>query len=253
MKKMFYLITAGILLLNISCKDDTIINPPQNNKDYFPAKVGSKFTYNLVVDTNYSLSGVRISDVTNTSTISGTEYFVQVDSVIIERTLSLDTTYFRKSNSGVFYYTDTTGLGDLIPDSLRNVLRIDNESRLLFFPLQLNQTWPVYQIDITVGGVPVFSPLKTSARVLEALQLTLVRRDTQYTIDVYKIEYKLEVQLDPQGSVERFFAYGYVAENIGFVKWEGEAFVLSLIRGGRIDLSSASGFIKEELINYFIQ
>lgn len=252
MKKIFYLITATILLISISCKDNIIVDPGQNNKDYFPAKVGSKFTYSLMIDSSFILNGARISDVTSTSTIAGTEYFVQVDSVIIERALSLDTSYFRKSNTGVFYYTDTTGLGSLIPDSLRNALRIDNESRLLFFPLQLNQTWPVYQIDITVGGVPVFSPLKTSAKVLEALQLTLALRDTQYTIDVYKIEYKLEIQLDPQGSVERFFAYGYVAENIGFVKWEGEAFVLSLIRGGRIDLSSTSGFIKEELINYFI-
>ncbi len=252
MKKIFYLIIASIIIINFSCKDNVIVDPPQANKDYFPSKIGSKFTYSLVVDTNLSLSGARISDVTSLTSISGTEYFIQIDSVIIERTLSIDTSYFRKSNSGVFYYTDTTGLNEFIPDSLSNLLRIDNESRLLFFPIQINQTWPVYQIDITLGGVPFFSPVKTSAKVLEVLQLTIANRDSQYTINAYKIEYKLEIQIDPQGPVERFFAYGYLAENIGFVKWEGEAFVLNLLRGGRLDLNSTSGFILEELRSYFI-
>lgn len=252
MKKIFYLMVVSSLLITYSCKDDSIINPPDDIKDYFPAKVGSKFTYSLTLDSNLVLSGARISDITGVDNINGTEYFIQVDSIIIERTLSLDTTYFRKSSTGVFYYTDTTGLGQLIPDSLRNSLRIDTESRLLFLPLQLNQTWPVYQIDITVGGIPVFSPIKTSAKVLGTEQLTVATRDSQYTIDVYKIEYKLEIQIDPLGSAENFYAYGYIGENIGFVKWEGESFVLNLIRGGRLDLSLTSTYVLEELRNYFI-
>lgn len=252
MKKVFHFFILVLLTISYSCKDDTIVNPPVDTKDYFPAKEGAKFIYNLVIDSAFYLGGVRISDVTNSISIAGTQYFVQIDSVIIERSLSIDTTYFRKSNTGVFYYIDTTGLGQLIPDSLRNSLRIDSESRLLFFPLRLNQIWPVYQIDITVGGIPVFSPLKTSAKVLEAQKLTVVFRDSQYTIDVYKVEYKLEVQLDTQGSIERFFAYGYIAENIGFVKWEGESFVLNLIRGRRLDLSLTSYYLLEELRSYFI-
>lgn len=252
MKNIFSLLVTGILLVSISCKDNNIINPPIDNKDYFPAKVGAKYVYNLTIDTSLVLNGARISDVANTTIISGTEYFVQIDSVIIESALTLDTTYFRKSNTGVFYFVDTTGLGILVPDSLRNLLKVDTESRLLFFPLQLNQTWPVYQIDITLGGIPIFSPVKTSAKVLGIQQLTVAFRGSQQTIDVYKIEYKLEVQLDPQTPAESFYAYGYIAENIGFVKWEGESFVLNLIRGGRLDLSFPSGFYTEVLNNYFI-
>lgn len=252
MKNILSLLVAGILLAGISCKDNDIINPPIDNKDYFPAKVGAKYIYNLTIDTSLVLNGARIYDVINTTTISGTEYFVQIDSVIIEMALTLDTTFFRKSNTGTFYFVDTTGLGILVPDSLRNLLKVDTESRLLFFPLQLNQTWPVYQIDITVGGIPIFSPVKTSAKVLGIQQLTVSFRGSQQTIDVYKIEYKLEVQLDPQAPAENFYAYGYIAENIGFVKWEGESFVLNLIRGGRLDLSFPSGFYTEVLNNYFI-
>lgn len=252
MKNIFSILIAGIILFSISCKDNNIVNPPIDNKDYFPAKVGAKYVYNLTIDTSLVLNGARISDVVNTTTISGTDYFVQIDSVIIERVLTLDTAYFRKSNTGVFFYVDTTGLTTLIPDSIRNSLRIDIESRLLFFPIQVNQTWPVYQIDITLGGIPIFSPVKTSAKVLETQQLTVNFRGSQQTIDVYKIEYKLEVQLDPRTPAESFYAYGYIAENIGFVKWEGESFVLNLIRGGRLDLTFPSGFYTELLNDYFI-
>ncbi|MCX8105880.1 MAG: hypothetical protein N3D80_08440, partial [Ignavibacterium album] len=101
-------------------------------------------------------------------------------------------------------------------------------------------------------GIPIFSPVKTSAKVLGIQQLTVSFRGLQQTIDVYKIEYKLEVQLDPQSPAESFYAYGYIAENIGFVKWEGESFVLNLIRGERLDLSFPSGFYTEVLNYYFI-
>ncbi len=252
MKKVFYLIVSFLLVINYSCKDETIVNPPADNKDYFPAKVGAKFNYILSTDSSFFLSGSRISDITNTTLIAGTEYFIQIDSVIFEMALTLDTTYFRKSNTGVFYYSDTTGLSELIPDSLINLLRIDNESRLLFFPLQVNQTWPVYQIDFLVGGVPVFSPVKTSAKVIEAMPLNIALVDSQFTVEVLKIEYKLEVQLNPQGPVERYFAYGYIAENIGFVKWEGETIVLNLIRGGRIDTISPGLYRFEKLNKYYI-
>jgi len=252
MKIIFYSLVIGVIIFTFSCSEDKLVNPPSEVKDYFPAKVGAKFIYSLTSGSNFVISGARISDITGSQNIKGTEYFVQIDSVILERELTLDTTYFRKSNSGVFYYIDTTGLGVLIPDSLRNSLRIDEESRLLFFPIQLNQTWPVFQIDITLGGIPVFTPLKTSAKVLETQQLTLAFRDTMLTMEVYKIEYKLELKLDPQGSTESFIAYGYIAENIGFVKWEGESFVLNLIRGGRLDLSLTSTYILEQLQGYLI-
>ncbi|AFH50056.1 Hypothetical protein IALB_2353 [Ignavibacterium album JCM 16511] len=252
MKNNNYLFIILSLIVLYSCKDNVIVDPPAVDKEYFPAKTGAKFTYSLTIDSNLVLSGAKISDIIGLQSISGTEYFIQIDSIIIERALTLDTAYFRKSNTGVFYYTDTTGLGQLIPDTLRNALRIDNESRLLFFPLRLNQTWPVYQIDITVGGIPVFSPVKTNAKISGKEQLTMAIRDSQYTIDVFKIEYKVEVQLDPQGASESFYAYGYIAENIGFVKWEGESFVINLIRGGRLDLSLTSTYMLEELRNYFI-
>lgn len=252
MRKFFYFVFASLLAIVYACNEETIVNTPADNKDYFPAKEGSKFIYDLVIDSSLNLNGVRVLDIIGTTKISGTDYFIEIDSLLVESSLSVDTNYFRKSNTGVFYYSDTTGISELVPDSLVNLLRIDSECRLLFFPLQINQTWPVFQIDISVGGIPVFSPVKVNARVIESQQINIAFRDTQYIAEVFKIEYKMEVQLDPQGSSESLIAYGYITENIGFIKWEGESFLISLIRGGKIDLNATTGLITEELRSYFI-
>ena len=163
-----------------------------------------------------------------------------------------DTTYFRKSSTGVFYYIDTTGVSAFIPDSVRNQLSIDTESRLLFLPLTLNQIWPVYEVNFTLGGVPVYSLIKISAKVIDSYMLTKTFRDSSITRLVNKIRYDLDVQLSPTSPKETFTAYGYTMDGIGFIKWEGETLVLSLIRGGMLDFSGtiSSSFVTEELLEY---
>lgn len=252
MKKLISLLTIIILFAIIGCKEESIVAPPSESDDFFPLKSSARYSYNFYYDTNPELIGSKVITVENAININGTEYFTELDSSVFERALNIDTAYFRKSNTGVFYYIDTTGISVFIPDSIRNQLEIDIESRLLFFPLSLNQTWPVYEVNFTLGGVPVYSLIKISAKVVDSYLLTRAFTDSSITRLVNKIRYDMDVQLSPTSPKETFTAYGYTMNGIGFIKWEGETLVLSLIRGGMLDFSGTitSSFVTEELLTY---
>lgn len=254
MKKLTSYLTIIILFAIIGCKEESVISPPSENYDFFPLKSDAKYFYNFYYGANPGLNGSKIVTVENTVNINGTEYFTEIDSAVFERALTIDTTYFRKSRTGVFYFIDTTGVSAFIPDSIRNQLSIDTESRLLFFPLALNQTWPVYEVNFTLGGVPVYSLLKISAKVVDSYMLTRTFRDSSVTRLVNKIKYDMDVQISPTSPKETFTACGHTMDGIGFIKWEGDTLVLALIRGGMLDFSGtiSSSFITEELVSFSI-
>ncbi|WP_337865117.1 hypothetical protein [Ignavibacterium sp.] len=254
MKKIIKYFSLIILLILVSCKENSVVNPPSGNLDFFPAKAEAKYSFNFYYVLNPGLNGTKFISIGNLNNINGTEYFAETDSSIFERTITVDTTFFRKSKTGVFYFIDTTGVSEFIPDSIRNSLSIDTESRLLFFPLTINQTWPVYQVDVTFSGVPVYSIIKISAKVIDSYLLTKTFRDSSITKLVNKIQYDMDVQLSPTSPKETFTAFGYTMDGIGFIKWEGDTLVLDLIRGGRLNFTGTitSSTVVEELTNYFI-
>lgn len=253
MRKHISYLTLITLFLIIGCKEESVITPPSESYDFFPLKSGAKYFYNFYYDIDPGLNGWKVITVENTLNINGTEYFTEIDSAVFERSLTIDTTYFRKSRTGVFYFIDTTGVSAFIPDSIRNQLSIDTESRLLFFPLALNQTWPVYEVNFTLGGVPVYSLLKISAKVVDSYMLTRTFLDSSITRLVNKIRYDMDVQLSPTSPNETFTAYGHTMDGIGFIKWEGDTLVLALVRGGMLDFSGtiSSSFVTEELVSFF--
>ncbi|MGQ9798910.1 MAG: hypothetical protein ACUVRG_06405 [Ignavibacterium sp.] len=252
MKKLISYLTILILFAIIGCKEESVITPPSESYDFFPLKSGSRYLYNFYYDANSELIGSKAITIENTTNINGTEYFIEIDSAVFDRALTIDTTYFRKSRTGVFYFIDTTGVSAFIPDSIRNQLSIDTESRLLFLPLALNQTWPVYEVNFALGGIPVYSIIKISAKVVDSYMFTQTFKDSSVTRLVNKIRYDMDVQLSPTSPKETFTAYGYTMDGIGFIKWEGETLVLSLIRGGMLDFSGtiSSSFVTEELLDY---
>jgi hypothetical protein len=255
MKKLSSYILFFMFIALISCKEDTVTNPPSDNSDFFPAKVGSKYYYNFYFYVNPALNGGKTISIVDTTNILGTPYFEEIDSLIFDRSLTVDTTFFRKSRTGIFYFIDTTGVSEFIPDSIRNQLSIDTESRLLFFPLTLNQTWPVYQVDITFSGVPIFSIVKIIAKVVDSYQLTRTFRDSSITRTVNKIKYDMDIQLSPTSPKETYTAFGHTMDGVGFIKWEGEEFVLNLIRGGKLNFTGTitSSVVFEELVSYSIR
>jgi hypothetical protein len=256
MKKFFvFVIISLTIILFISCKEEQATNPPVENIENFPSQAGTQYNYNLTFDTSNQVNGIRKSRILSQSLGKNYNgkviiYQPQVDSVSYQSNVLVDTSYFRKTSSGVFYFIDTTGISQIVPDTLRSLLTVDTESRILFFPLSLNQTWPVYQIDIKIAGVPVFSPLRAYAKVIDTYKLDLVLRNSQKTFNVYKIEYNLDIQFSPESQIERQTAIAHFATGLGFIKWEGQSSVINLVRGST--LVYPSDVVIEELTTYNI-
>jgi hypothetical protein len=224
--------------------------------DIYPSKPGTNYRFSVTYGITNPVFGTRKSyfiDKSNNKTLSNASlsiYSPQVDSIIYSNNLLVDTTYFRKTSSGVFYYIDTTGFSLLIPDSLKPYLRVDTESRALFFPLSLNQSWPVYQIDIQIVGIPIFSPIKAFAKVTDSYKMDFVFRNSTISANVYKIDYTMEIQLSPEGQVEKQMASALFAVGIGFIKWDGQGSVINLVRGTTLNFPSEN--VLEEMTSYFI-
>lgn len=144
MKKILFLIFLAIIsLFIISCKNNT--SEPLllfSIDDFFPNKNLTLYKYNVQVSdsTGFIFGGLHIINYKTETVLEGTTYQVEQDTFHLDRSILIKKYYFRKSDSGVFYFADTSGFALMIPDSLKQYLKMDKEFRLLFTPLSINQS-----------------------------------------------------------------------------------------------------------------
>jgi len=224
---------TGILTLTFNvCSNEEINDPPDDNPpaDYFPNSDGTNYTYDVVqVDSaGVVQNGLRFS-----------LYFGD------------GTSYFRKTSTGVFYFADTTGFSEIVPDSLAPFLSTPSESRALLFPLAEGSFWPVFRVTVTDQQVS-FSPLVVNGVFAgtETLTLHLLSGDTD--VDAIKVKYTFSLQEEPSQPPQVMNAYAWFAEDIGIVKLEGKAVLINLLVGG-VDFSDTTTTITQSLIDFEIQ
>lgn len=221
-------------LLYITACKEAITDPPAeiNNKNFFPNIEGSYYSYNISVfdSTGQINSGTRSSYFQGDTIIEQTPYQRKIDSLDLNGNLLMSNIYLRKSQNGVFAFFDTTGFTSIVPDSLRNLLSVNTEYRLLYFPLSVAQTWPVYNVSINLG-VSRIDIVNINAEVIENDSITISFRDTTITREVFKIKLKMEIITDIDLTTVTYNATAWIAEDTGFYKWEGDAELLNFISG----------------------
>jgi hypothetical protein len=229
-KILFLIVTV---LFVSGCKE-AITEPPveEDSRNFFPNTDGSYFFYNVAVfdSTGQIQSGTRKSYLQGQTTLQQTPYQVRIDSLELNGNLAVSNSYLRKSINGVFAYFDTTGLTAIVPDSLRNLITLSTEYRLLYFPFSINQTWPVYNVSIDLG-ISRIDVVKISAVVIEKDSITIAFRDTSITKELYKIQYDMTIITGLDLTTENYKAFAWIAEDTGFFKWEGDAELLSFFLG----------------------
>ena len=242
-----------VTLLFVSACKEAITEPPadMDNRNFFPNTDGSYFFYNVAVfdSTGQIHSGARKSYLQSDTTLQQTPYQVRIDSLELNGIISVSNSYLRKSANGVFAYFDTTGVSAIVPDSLRNLLTISTEYRLLYFPLSINQTWPVYNVSIDLG-ISRIDVVKISADVIEKNSITIAFRDTSITKEVFKIQYDMTIITGLDLTTETYKAFAWIAEDIGFYKWEGDAELLSFFTGNTA--YPAETVVVEQLTGFYI-
>jgi len=245
---LFYL----FLLFWTGCNSE---NPVGNQQkvypDYFPDKSGYSYVYRFsVTDATGENEGMRYVYYSGSSVINGVAYTNQYDSVSIDTINSSGITYFRKSGTGIFYYVDTAEVIQSIPDSLREGITLQEERRLLLYPLQQGSFWTSYKVSVSLPSGIVFNPVifNGSFVVLEDINLDL----TSGSMDTSaaKVKFDLQIIRDPNKPAQNYSAFLWFTENLGIVKSEGNGIILNALLTGKFNLEDSTIVIKQNLIEY---
>src|SRR3970040_2131930 len=156
MKKIILLsLVAAITFGYWGCKKSESEGPtsPGTTENYFPNNEGTSYKYSYSrTDSSGQSNGTRTTYYKGSITIKGTSYKVQIDSLNLSASLQVDTSYFRTTSAGTYFFIDTTGFAASITDSslipLIPYVTIDNELSAYSFPLQAGKTWPVFKINL---------------------------------------------------------------------------------------------------------
>jgi len=253
--KLLSILLAG-LIFAYSCTEENSTNPSddENPPVYFPDSEGTFYKYEIIeTDTNGIIStGIRNVVYLEDTLINGTRYKLQIDSIQTNLQLSVSSSYFRTTKTGVFYFVDTTGFTNTLPDSLQSSVEIQDEMRAYLFPLSAGTFWPVYRISIEVNEFLSFNLVNITRKFISDETLILELIDGTQTVNTKKVEIVLKLQTGVADSVITFNANTWLAEDIGTVKMEGSAVVLSLFGGG-LDLSDTSKTTTQNLIDYDVK
>ena len=261
-------ITALIFIAACSKSDNSVGNNDgggNNNSDttnYFPNTDGNYYKYSVdrTDSTGTQSTGTSSSTFSGNKTILNTVYQIKVDTTTLSGISTTSESYLRKSdatsaNYGVYVYLDTSGISDLIPDSLLQYLDIGNEMILYSFPFTDGKTWPVLNVKLNFGVfVLTLVSLNGTYEGEENVNLNLVSGSK--TMSAAKIRYDLTLTIPDVNNIfgtpttQVFTAHAWLVKKIGPVKWDGNAALLNAVVGGDILLADTTGTLSQSLIDY---
>lgn len=257
----------SILLLSAfiySCKkseesptgpEDNALNLTENS---YPSTSGTNYKYNYVrIDSSGQASGTRILYYKGTANVQGTNYTMQIDSVILGTSIFIDTAYFRTTGSGVYYYIDTTGFAASITDSalisLIPYVQLDQELLTCTFKLVSGKTWTAFKINITQPLTATVVNVSAIVTGTETVTLNLPAGSSNK--EALKIKFTLTLDLDPLSptTFQTFTANAWLVPNIGNIKTEGNGALVNFLTGFGIDFADTSTTVSQILTEYDIK
>jgi hypothetical protein len=246
MKNICYIILFFFAaLLFSSCDSDDSVNGgngEEDNTNYFPNNEGAYYKYNITkTDSAGPVSGTRSVKYSGTSSITGIPYQRLIDSSAYSAVTVVSESYFRKTDAGVYYYLDTTGLAGNIPPQYQQYisqLTIDPEMRLLASPLQ--SSWPVFKILLATASV-----ISVQATNLgnESFNNGFVSGEA------VKVGYDVSITI-PLLPAQTFSAFCWFLPDVGAARWTGNATALNALSGGGIDFDDSTTVVTQDLIYY---
>jgi hypothetical protein len=249
--------TYFVILLSFHfCTSDNSTNPPaQAIKDYYPGSEGTNYKYEVEQKDSTGIieSGIRFVIYGNEMYIDSVLYRIQDDSTDGGTSTAINVSYFRKTSTGVFYYVDTSQVLGIVPDSLKSLISIQNEMRILLNPLAIGSFWPVYRITVNLASGISFSPINVNGYFVNQENLTLNLETGTTEVSTDKVKYDLEIKTDINQPVQTFSAYAWFADEIGLVKMEGSSIVINILLTGEINFVGTTTSGTQHLINYEIK
>jgi len=253
-KLIVFALAIWMICFTNACKEsNTTENPGLTiiaDASYYPVGEGTSYKYSVErTDSNGVLStGTRSTLLSGNAIIEDVPYQVQIDTVDMEGQISASLSYFRKTESGVFFFFDTTGLSISLSDTALQYLTLDSEIRLIYIPISDYSSWIAFKINFA-RAIINFNPVEVSVAYDGKDSLTVVNTD----VEAVRLKFTLKYQVDPSTVPQSFFAKGWLAKDIGFVKWEGNGAIIGVLTGRGVDLADTSSVVVMNVTEYNIQ
>ena len=224
-------------------------------KNYYPGGKGTTYKYNVVqLDSSGTTNSLtRNVYYSNEVSINSVDYREQKDSIDDGTSITETISYFRKTDTGVFYFVDTTGFLSLVPDSLKNLISIQDEMRLLLYPLAAGNIWPVFRVSVNLQPGFSFSPLDINGYFVSRENVTLSLETDTTVVVAEKVKYDLDLTVDVNQPAQRFSAFAWFAEEIGIVKMDGSSVLLAILLTGELIFGDTAAVATHNLVSYNIQ
>jgi len=260
MRKLIILSLAATLAIGYwGCKksESDSSTGPGTTENYFPNNAGTYYKYSYTkTDSTGQHNGTRSTYYNGNTTISGTPYKIQIDSLNLNASLEIDSSFFRTTGMGTYYFIDTTGFAASITDSslipLIPFVKIDNELLAYSSPLQSGGTWPVFKINLTAPLAVTVVDVSALAIGKETITLNLLGGQTNK--EAMKIKFTLTLRLNPLSTaVQTFTANAWLIQDIGPAKWEGSGTIVNVFTGVGIDFGDTTAVVQQSLIDYSIK
>jgi hypothetical protein len=254
MKTQLKVIFTSLLLsasIFFSCSDNSTEPETQEPyKNYFPNKEGSLYKYDIEITDSSEVTTIveRTSTYSGTVTLNNKVYQILVDQFVYPNSTFNDSTYFRKTDSNVFYYADISGAFSIFPDSVISNLLVEDEAKLLSFPMTVNDSSQVYKLIYLYNNFPLnVINVYSNARLKENVSLTVNGSD--FNKEAIKVEFTMTVILDISHFL-KYVSYAWFVEDVGLVKLEGDSEAINFMIG--YNLFDAGSYIKQTLKQYSI-
>ena len=263
MKKVVlrYLVVA-LAVSYLGCKKSDSQGPTATGttENYFPNNEGTnyKFSYSRI-DSLGTHQGIRFTRYGEKNTIFGTSYKIQIDSLVMATSIEVDSSYFRTTGSGVYYFIDTTGFAASITDStllqFLPFIKIDNELLSYSFPLLVGKYWTVFKMILNYPGSPTTTLVDVFAQAVSKDTITLNLQNGPILKEAIKIKYTLLLTKNPTPPqvLQTFNAEAWIIQDIGPAKWEGSGTLVNIITGLGIDFGDTTTVVNQSLIDYQIK
>jgi hypothetical protein len=253
--KIYVAVIMVMSLLFAACKKESSPVDPGNGgntQNYFPDNNNAFYKYDVVYQdtTDAVYEGERTTRYSGTVDISGTTYIRQIDSINLEGNITTGESFFRKSNMGVYYYLDTTGISEIFPAEYLSLITLSTEMTAFTSPLNENSVWTVFLMSILNNDL-----LRVEANVTGRENITINLLSGSVNREALKIKYLLRLYIpDPEnllmGTYETFETYAWIVDGIGVVRWEGSAAVVAAFTGGGIDIDETAAIVTQNLVEY---
>ncbi len=259
--KITALILSILLVFAFNACDNNVSGPGPSNSGstYFPNGDGTWYKYDVTsTDSGGTKSvGFRSTTYTGTKVISDTTFQIQRDTLTIKSQSKEALSFFLKSDAGVSYYLDTSGVSQFLPDSLRKFISFDTRMKFLSFPVQEGKSWTVFKANFVYGAfqIPV---VNISAKYAGKENINLNLASGAVTKEAERIDYTVALTIpDPQNpfntNSKTLTASVWLVDNIGKAKAEGSALLVHAFDRGGIDFGDMNITVTQSLINYQIK